>query len=275
MNSLKKLTFIILIFILNGCGVPQSDVDELNKKIETLTKEIDECKYGADKLLRKANLYYKDQDFDKSKLEIKTIIDRYPASDEAHEAKKLLASVDSEIKKIEEAKKKEEIKKQKEMKKKFANATRNMSKNYDDINEITWYRDKTSPRYTNYNGFFGYFGKPDTGSPYLRLRIQYAADDWLFIEKYIIKVDGVNYEIQEEKYGEIESDNGGGKIWEWLDRGVSKNELEIMKAVSNGKKVKIRFVGRQYHSDKTITSAQKKALRNVINAFEAAGGKVY
>ena len=48
-----------------------------------------------------------------------------------------------------------------------------------------------------------------------------------------------------------------------------------MKAVANGKSVKIRFIGKQYYKDKTISSKQKRALRNVIDAFEAMGGNIY
>ncbi len=40
-----------------------------------------------------------------------------------------------------------------------------MRKSYDDMNGITWYYDKTSPKYTNYNGFYAYIGKEKTGNP--------------------------------------------------------------------------------------------------------------
>lgn len=275
MNKITKLTLILLITILSSCGIPQSEVDKLNAEIETLKKEIDECKNGANKLFGRANLYFEQKDFDKSKMELNTLIEKYPTSTEAEKGKELLTKIGSEIEKIAKQKKKEELARKKAEEKRLANATKNMRKKYDDMNEITWYRDKTSPQYNNYNGFFGYFGKSNTGSPFLRLRIQYAADDWLFIERYVIKVDGVTYEIEEEKYGEIEKDNGYGGIWEWLDRSVGKSELEIMKAVANGKDVKIRFIGKQYHNDKTISSTQKQALRNVLDAFEAMGGTVY
>ncbi|OBX22195.1 MULTISPECIES: nucleoporin Nup88 family protein [Bizionia] len=275
MNKITKLTLILLITILNSCGIPQSEVDKLNSEIETLKKEIDECKNGADKLFGRANLYFEQKDFSKSKSELNNLIQKYPVSTEAEKGKKLLTKIDSEIEKLAELKKKEEIARKKEEEKRLASATKNMRKKYDDMNEITWYRDKSSPQYNDYNGFFGYFGKSNTGSPFLRLRIQYAADDWLFIERYVIKVDGITYEIAEEKYGEIETDNGSGGIWEWLDRAVTKKEMEIMNAVSNGKDVKIRFIGKQYYKDKTINSSQKQALRNVIDAFEAMGGKIY
>lgn len=284
----KNITIILILLatIFNSCGIPQTEVDKLNNEIETLKKEIDECKNGAEKLFGRVNIYLKENDFSKSKEELNNLIQKYPTSEQAEKGKELLPKINLEIEKLAkqkeleiknlaEQKKREEITRKKEEAKKLVNATRNMRKKYDDISETTWYRDKTSPRYSNYNGFFGYFGKSNKGSPFLRLRIQYASDDWLFIEKYIIKVDGVTYEIEEAKYGEIQKDNGSGGIWEWLDRSVTKKELEIMKAVANGKSVKIRFNGKQYYKDKTINSTQKRALRNVLDAFEAMGGKIY
>ena len=58
MNKITKLTLILLLTILGSCGIPQSEVDKLNAEIQTLKKEIDECKNGADKLFGRASLYF-------------------------------------------------------------------------------------------------------------------------------------------------------------------------------------------------------------------------
>lgn len=275
MNKNITIILILLTTILISCGIPQTEVDKLKAEIDTLKKEIDECKNGADKLFAKAKLHFEQKEFVTSQSEINTLIQKFPASNEAEKGKELLTQLTVEIEELAKQKEKEEVARKKKEEKRFSDATKNMRTKYDDINEITWYRDKTSPQYTNYNGFFGYFGKTKTGMPSLRLRIQYAADDWLFIDNYVIKVDGITYTIEEQNYGEIETDNGSGGIWEWLDRAVSENELQIMRAVANGKDVKIRFNGKQYKKDKTINSTQKAALRNVLDAFEALGGKIY
>ena len=99
--------------------------------------------------------------------------------------------------------------------------------------------------------------------------IQYTAYDWLFIEKYIINVDGLIYEITPNTYDEIKTDNRNGMIWEWIDREVGFSEYLLINAVSRGKNVKIRFVGKYYRRDMTITNQQKKALKNVLDAYIA------
>jgi hypothetical protein len=153
-------------------------------------------------------------------------------------------------------------------------AMKKMNKKYDVVNEITWYQDKSSPSYVNHNGFYTYIGQSNDSKPWLRLAIQYTDDNWLFIESYTIKVDGKTYTISENSYGEIKIDTRSGVIWEWLNRQVGSSEYEIIKAVSTGKDVKIRFSGKDYYKDKTITEQQKTALRNVLTAYELLGGEL-
>lgn len=104
---------------------------------------------------------------------------------------------------------------------------------------------------------FAYIGKEENTKPFLRLNIQYVADDWLFIEKFIFNVDGKTYTISSTKYGEFKRDNGSGQIWEWLDRSVGASELKIIKAVANSKSTKVRFQGDKYYKDRTISSREK------------------
>jgi len=258
--------------LLISCGgVSQKEYDALKAENDKLKMEIEDLKFGPDKLLSQAKVYIDSKDFIKAKSELQTLLDKHPASQQSTEAKILMTSVEKGIKEQKLAEEKAIAEKEKKEKERLANATKKMNKKYDDVNEITWYRDKTSPAYVNYNGFYAYIGQSNGSKPWLRLAIQYAADDWLFIESYTIKVDGKTYTISENSYGEIKTDNGGG-IWEWLDRQVGSSEYEIIKAVANGKDVKIRFVGKDYHKDKAITEQQKTALRNVLDAYEALSG---
>jgi len=250
-------------------GVPQGDFDDLQSENKELKRHLEECQFGAGELLSQATVYFDEKEYQKCKNEINILLEKHSGSRESQNGKELFEKADLELNKIAKAKKKEEEERLRKEKLRLANATKKMRKKYDDMNGTTWYHDKSSPQYLNYNGFYAYIGDTKTSLPWLRLRIQYAADDWLFIEKYIIKVDGKTYTLSEEKYGEIEKDNGDGGIWEWLDRSVDEDEYEIIKAVAFGENVKIRFAGKQYQKDKNITSKQKLALRNVLAAYEA------
>jgi len=272
-RTLQILTIGLLMTGLFGCnGVSKSEYEALEKENKKLKQEIDDLKFGPDKLLSQAKIRVKNKEFSRAKSELQTLLDKHPASAQATDAKQLLGVVESGISEQKIVEDKVKSKKEQVEKERLANATKKMRVKVDDINDITWYYDKTSPQYTNYNGFYVYIGKSEGSKPWLRLVIQYAADDWLFIEKYIIKVDGQTYNIAENSYGEIKTDNGSGGIWEWLDRKVDYSEYQIVKAVAYGKDVKIRFNGKDYYKDKTITEQQKTALRNVLDAYEALGG---
>jgi hypothetical protein len=271
-SKIRFIYILSIIFFTTSCGVSQSDYDNLKSENEKLKKEIEDLKFGPDKLLSQAKLYLESKDFSKAKTELQNLIEKHYASQQATEGKQLLTIAENGIKEQKSSEEKALLEMQKAERNRLANATKKMRVKVDDMNDVTWYYDKTSPQFTNYNGFYAYIGTSKGSKPWLRVVIQYAADDWLFIEKYMIKVDGQTFNIPEESYGEIKTDNGSGGIWEWLDRKVGYSEYQIIKAVANGKDVKIRFDGKDYYKDKAITAQQKIALKNVLDAYEALGG---
>jgi hypothetical protein len=154
---------------------------------------------------------------------------------------------------------------------------KSLARDYDKMRGIAWYRSSSSPKHVNSNGFYLYFGKEDSGRVLpMRLVVRYYADDWLFVKNAWAKVDGVNAELPQESKRLMgwERDNAGGKIWEWSDAELSTPaSIATARAISNAKNVTVRFEGRQYHSDRTITAQQLKAMRDVIAAYEAATGR--
>jgi hypothetical protein len=153
----------------------------------------------------------------------------------------------------------------------FKSALAQMRTEKDKFTGITWYRDKSSPRYINTNGFFLYLGTKKGYTPSLRLKIQYYGSDWLFIEKYLFKVDGKTYEIK-PRYGDVKKDNDS-KVWEWFDTSPNKGEIELLKSIVKSKKAIMRIEGSKYYKDVTISSTQKNALGRVLILYEALAAK--
>ena len=271
-RALYLLTIGFLLTGLISCGeVSQKEYDTLKAENEHLKKENDELKFGPDKILSKAKVFLDDKNFYKAKLELQTLIDTHPASEQATEAKLLITVAENEIQ--EQKIKEEKVKFEKEQahKKILINATTKLRIKYDDVSNTTWYYDKSTSKYTNHNSFHLYMGKEKDGIPWLRFRIQYAADDWLFIQSYTIKTDSKLYTIS-TSYGEVETDNKYGGIWEWYDTPMTKSLYEIVKNVINSKSVKLRCNGKQYHKDRIITEKEKQGLQNILDAYEALGG---
>jgi len=153
----------------------------------------------------------------------------------------------------------------------IARLKKKMRISVDDMQMTTWYYSQSTPKYSNRNSFHVYMGEKD-GSVWLRLKIQYYADDWLFIQKYIIKADSSIYNLIPTS--RVETDNDSGKIWEIYEEGVNASNYSMLKNIASANTVKVRFEGRQYYNDRVLSSAEKQSIGQVMELFEAMGGKI-
>lgn len=274
--KLKRLfsfvELILFILIIQGCDTSSSkEIENLKEENLRLKTELDECKFGAAQLINESKQLYDNKEFEKAKNTLLILKEKHPSSTEAKEAEVILVKVEAEIQKQIDLAEKERLARELAEKQRILNATKKMRSRFDDVKGITWYYDKTTPNYDDNKNIHLYFGKEKDGIPWLRLRIRYASDDWLFIESYNIKADENTYTIS-TSYNEVERDNGYGGIWEWYDTDADARILAIVNAIINSKTAKLRYNGRQYHFDKIISNSEKIALQNVLDAFTALGG---
>lgn len=136
----------------------------------------------------------------------------------------------------------------------------------DKIEGVTWYYDNSTPRPALRSILYGYIGKA-TGRPYLRVYIQYSGESWLFVHKALIVADERRFEVT----GDWSKDSYT-KVWEWNDHSAGPEQIDMLKAVANSKSTTIRFYGRQYIDDRTVTSAGKAAIKNILEGYAALGG---
>lgn len=134
-----------------------------------------------------------------------------------------------------------------------------------------WYVPKNAPQYVDMNGIYCYFQTINDIPANFRLRIQYYANDWLFIKKVQFSIDGQPYE--HIPYN-TEHDNGSGYIWEWCDTQVKDSDIDIVRALANAKEAKMKLIGSQYHKIKTITPQQILDIKRSVELYEALGGKL-
>ena len=150
----------------------------------------------------------------------------------------------------------------KKKKDKGKRALKLFKKKKDEFEGNTFYRDPRTPYYSNVNFIYPYIGQK--GDNYwLRLKFQYASDDWLFIDNAIILVDGEKFTVT----GNWERDSNS-KIWEWLDISVKNNERLILEIIANSKSAKVRYNGSQYYKDRTITRKEKNIIKKTLGIFD-------
>jgi hypothetical protein len=134
----------------------------------------------------------------------------------------------------------------------------------DEFSESKYLFDPSSPRYINANGVYCYIDdiKP---KPELHFKLQYYADDWLFIDQVIINTNGTNATYD----WEFERDNGDGMIWEWYDESVyDPSTDQTLIDIANAKTAKVKFSGEHYYNVKIITPAQRMAIKKMLKIYK-------
>ena len=144
-----------------------------------------------------------------------------------------------------------------------SSALSKLRKTKDSFESTTWYKDYSSPIYSNANAFYLTFGASGSMTNSLWLRVTYFDDDWLFVNQARVNVDGEIYSLSCSNW---ERDNNS-EIWEWCD--ISFPDRAMIEAIIKSKKAVIRFDGDKYYDTRTISSSQKQALRNVLRAYDA------
>lgn len=242
------MRYLLIALLFVSCT--PSDYDQIKAENARLKAELEELKFGPGRMLAEGeNLMYTSS-FDDAKKKLNDLISKHPSSSEAGKAKELLAEIDRQEKVIEENKRQ---------------VLKDLVSSYDEVSGVTWYRDPLTTKYDNRESIHFYIGTKEGMKTSLRFRIQYVADNWLFIEKYTISVDGANYTYVPR---EMKRDNNAGKIWEYFDDPATESTIEICKAIAESKKTIIRHIGK-YHDDREVTEKEKKALGNMIVAYEA------
>jgi hypothetical protein len=133
-----------------------------------------------------------------------------------------------------------------------------------------WYEPVNAPKYTNRNGIYCYFQTENEIPGDLRFRVQYHAEDWLFISRVQFSIDGKAFEYIPS---DVETDSGnGGHIWEWFDEPLTSSDKELIEALANAKNAKMKLIGKQYHDIKTISTEQINSIKRSLEIYNAMGG---
>lgn len=140
---------------------------------------------------------------------------------------------------------------------------------YDKVQGITWYEPKERPYYADTRSYVLPYIGIQNGNAWLRLVYWYTADDWIFWENVIVIVDGVKYYDFFGSFGTVR-DNEYGNIWEYADKEATDKDIEMLKAIADSKETIVRFQGDDYYDDITISASDKKAIKNVLTAYEYA-----
>ena len=260
----------IAFFLLSGCGPSAEDqakVKQLQSEVERLRAELEDIKFGAQRLLAQAKSAFEASKDSEARTSLIELLKRHPSAAESKEGAALLQRVDARIAAIEQQKKRDAERKKEEERLAFERATQNIKKHTDEIEGITWMSHKNAPSMGKYASL--YFGtRNGSASIYpVRLRVQYYGDDWLFVRSLTVKADEKTYELSGLDF---KRDNSSGSIWEWID--IPVEDHKMLNHWISAKKVTIRFHGDKYQSDFVLPQAQQNQMGEVYAMWKKMGG---
>ena len=286
-----KKYFVLFVTLLLVCGCDngqkqqiedlQLEVSNLQKANDSLKKvnekqqiELDHCRsdveyYQMDpqKLFANADELYKKEDLTSLK-RIQNLLNYYhPESEQCRVISGYIESIEkANQRKAEEERVKLE-KEKKEAEQKRLQAVNKLKKEFDDVSEITWYKNPYFTHYNDRNYTSIYIGKGKYGKPWLRLKMSYKGDDWIFFEKAYLSYDGNTMEIPFNKYDDKKTDNSGYGVWEWIDVSVDDSILAFLRKMVKGKEVKMRLSGK-YTNTRKLSSNEIKGIEDVLLGYD-------
>lgn len=279
----RLLLLIFMMLFITGCStelesranelsqsltVAQAKIKELEEENKSLITKIDELENGAGRLLQQAEQAFQNKDTTKLESAVSKLNEIHNGSEEHGTAETLLQELRLTVAKEEEEKRKAEEEALLAEKKRREAAVANLRKNYDEVREMAFYHDNSTTEYVDDNAVYLYIGKSDNPDrSWLKFRLQYAGQNWVFVESYIIKTDNNSYTLT-ASYNEVVRDNDYGVVWEYYDSDVNDDTIKMIRDIINSNKTIIRHQGSDKHYDHTVSEQEKKALQNILDAFD-------
>lgn len=263
---IKKL-FIVLPFVLaffcscnnqkaeTEINALQSKADSLQIIINKLQKELEGYKFAPDKLCADAEDLYKNNQEEKLQEILGKLRQYHP---EAPEVK----TIEAYLKTIAENRAKE----QERIRAERMKAVDILSKNYDDVNGTTWYYSKVTNHKVWSNMASLYIGK-DNSTVWLRLKMSYYGDDWIFFDNAYLSYEGNTYTIAFDRYRDKKTENSGGMVWEWIDVNVDSDMLAYLGKFVKGESPKMRLSGKYTHT-RNLSPKEIKSMQEILLAYD-------
>jgi len=137
---------------------------------------------------------------------------------------------------------------------------------YDEVEDISFYRSIYNSEYYNVNEIGIYLGRDKDNRVWLRAKLKYTGEDWLFIQKYIFKIDNATHEFS-PNYFNIDREVNYGNVSEFIDVNIDDGEMLIFSIIANSKNTILRQEGRTFRKDRTITQNEKNGIKDIIELY--------
>lgn len=109
--------------------------------------------------------------------------------------------------------------------------------------------------------------RPESATAFLKFH--YYGDSWLFAKSFKVVTDGVPFQSPEIKFRQ---DHYGGNVWETAYLDLRKEEYRALaNEIVSSEEAIIRFQGKQYYSDLTVTDRMRTDIEYMLKALDQIG----
>ncbi len=149
----------------------------------------------------------------------------------------------------------------------------NLRKKTDDMEGITWYHSKLTPK-SNTNllrrndCFYLYIGKTEEGKVLLRLRVQAEPNGWIFFNRIIVKADDEKFRKEFDPLKRKTEIFHSPRRVEWYDKLITESYITMLEKITKAQKIAVRFSGDTKYHQMKIKKKRKQALLDVLNAYK-------
>ena len=137
---------------------------------------------------------------------------------------------------------------------------RRMKKRTDEFNGNVFCEHPNTPRYVDTRSYIAVYIGQNEGRVWLRMRLNYTSDSWLFVENAAFNIDGETIRLP---YTDWKRDNDS-EIWEWIDVPIDADLRATLEKISVSKSTIVRFNGQQYYDNVTIRETDKQVIRDMF-----------
>ncbi len=150
----------------------------------------------------------------------------------------------------------------------FTKLKKKFTEDTDEFSGVTWLKHKSWGKGIAWRRKGLTVGMNTSG--FIYLKSNYYADDWLFHTKIKVLINGesiTSADIPSYDKSNIR-DNSGGSINETINF-VDGKDLGIIKFIAENadKKIKVRYVGKDYYDDITLSKTDKNGIRDCWNRY--------
>jgi len=264
---------IAVVLIASNCGVPQSDYDNLRAENKILKSELDECRFGAERLIAAIEKAYIEKNYSLARQSIALLYSRHPESPKNTEFDDLLKTIEKEEM---EAKKQMEA----EERERIRLANLNNTGMWSIFNYVDEWGEPTENRYiTNTRPIRGTFSNIATQDSELDVRIVISNSSSISIVLYEYAGNNPIKTNIPETYAVLFQDKDGDSPTLWGTNSSDKLEFgktesrEIHNALMKGGTVKFRIIQWEVRTNQASDSRYSFTIRNA-NGYENAYTKL-